>query len=473
MDIANFHGLAPLLMNEADGGEGGGGGALAVADATGTSLTTTEGATDTSDALAETTDLATADEADSSAVAVKAANPALALLKASVDPEVKKFANNAIRAMAARKELGEMFPGKSPIAAVKALQSDMVSLAGRYYNQPDPRDPERRTGIQQIRDKMAEFEEIDLLFYSGDPRMLDGMTADEQGKSAFAKLAPAMMAKFREIAPNAYAAAFARLFLGSMKYDMLTDSQGNAVEEADIPLRLRRLAAAIPEDNLLARAEVNALSNFVWRLQEMAKLAPEVFVKDPAVSAKNDEREQRLNQREQDQRRREWEADQAVLASQIIMPVWNQITKGLNLSATAKEKINSLYSRRYDLAVRAKEPNAGENRKSYIESNDRDGYLAYEKYLQETFGIPALKTEMKEWREETAPKKLRTGADPAPPLPGGPRVASPPAGFAKVPSRPPTNVIDYSKGTIEMARNKQAVLRVPWGGKAAGTKITW
>src|SRR6185437_486731 len=145
MDITNFHGLAPILMNEVDGGEGGGGGAVTTVD---TSVATgAEGGDGTG---GEGTAVATTDgdgttQGGDGTVARKTEHPGLTALKTHENAEVKKFANTATRAIAFRNEIGRMFPNGNPKTAIESLQRDMVGLAGRNYNTPDPRDPARRT----------------------------------------------------------------------------------------------------------------------------------------------------------------------------------------------------------------------------------------------------------------------------------------------------------------------------------------
>ncbi len=478
-----------ILMNEAGDGTGGdGGGAVATAD-TGTAVVPAGDAS----AVTGTEDGAVNEGSGDTAAltttgdrgARPGAHPALALLKDHADPEVKKYANTAQKAIAARQELGRLFPGQSPIAAVKALQGDMVSLAGRYYNTPDPRDPEHRTGIQQIKDKMAEFEEIDLLFYSGDPRILEGMTSDDEGKAAFAKLAPAMNHKWKEIAPKAYAAETARNFLGLMKEEWLTNERGEAVEQADVPHRIHRMiralnpgkdasGAQLPVDILTLAAEVNALSQFVWRVQEAAKLAPEVFTKDATTAAKSDEREQKLALREQELREKDWMSARQIIANQAAGRLWKQLTKGYEISATDEEDAQALFHIRFDKSIQAKEPGAEERRRSYVSANDRDGYLAYEKYLMETYGLPALKMEITRMLARLAPAKPGQ----ARPAASGAAAAKPaqaaPQGFTKLSRKPGNHELNYELSNKEMALSSRGVLRAGNSfNLKAGTRVCW
>lgn len=489
MDIFNFNGIRPVLMNEAGGESGGGGGAVAVAEPVSTALVPTGGdggadlaALDTGGADDDPgTDLTTTDGADGNQG--RKVNPALALLKSHADPEIKKFGNQAHQAIAVRTELRKLFPGQSPIAAVKTLQQDMVALAGRHYNTPDPRDPERRTGIQQIRDRMAEFEEVDLLFYSGDPKILDGMTADDEGKAAFAKLAPAMKAKWRQIAPRAFAADAARQILADAKDAFLVDQDGkDTTTRADVPLRIERAYQllgenATPQDIAMARNQIIAVYNWFSRLERLAAMEPETFVSETGSNdTKLQERERRIAEREENQRNAEWNSARQTMANQIVQRTFKTLTKGREIPADELEDMQALYTRRFDAAIKQREPRADETRKGYIEAQDREGYLAYEKRLVETYGIPALKTEVERMLKRLAPAK--PGAAPAAAsasagTQGTSRPAPAPQGYFKLSAKPPIHVINNMGRTREMVMAKQATLRVPWEGRPAGSKVTW
>lgn len=473
--------LRSILMDEADSGEGGGGGggstALATAD---TALATTDdaGSGGEETALATTDDDGTTQQTDN---ARKPANPALQVLKEHADPEVKKFANTAIRSIAVNRELRTMFPGVNPIAAVKGLQGELVSLAGRNYNTPDPRDAARRTGLQQVRDRLAEIEEIDLMFYGGNPQLLDGMTADDEGKAAFAKLAPHMLGKWKEIAPNAWVATTARQILADMKGAQLTDDKGNYIADADIPYRIQRLSMTLGKagtaptelDLNLARNEVAAIAMYLQRLTGLTSLAPEVFTQPKDVAdSKLAERERKLAERETATRNSEWNNARQIMANQATTKAWNQLTKGHEITADDQEECIALFQRRFAAAIKAREPRADDNRKGYVESEDRDGYLSYENYLMNQYGLPALKEQVRRMMAKMTPPKpgqQRT----TPPAAGQPPVARSPQGFVKVMAKPPSHVLDYGRMTPEMVKAKQGILRLPWEGKSSGSKVTW
>lgn len=489
MNIANFNGYARFLMEETDGGEGGSGGGggsdtTALATTTDTALATTDetapGGEET--ALTATNDDGTPRDVDT---ARPAANPALAVLKAHADPIVKKFADTAIRAVAFRKELGVMFPGVNPKAAVQSLVSDMVSLAGRNYNTPDPRDPARRTGLQQVRDRLAEIEEIDLMFYGGNPQLLDGMTSDDEGKAAFAKLSPHMEGKWKEIAPNAWAAKTARQILADMKGAQLTDKDGNYVADADIPYRVQRLSMSLrgdkdgnlsPLDLQMARNEVAAIAMYLQRLSGLTSLAPEVFTQaKDATDSKLAERERKLAEREANTRNNEWNSQRQIMANQITTKTWNQLVKGHEIAADDQEECIALFQRRFEAAIKAREPRADDNRKGYIESDDRDGYLAYENYLMTTYGVPALKEQVRRMLAKMVPlTPSQRAAAKTTPAAGTTAAAKPPAaGHVKLMAKPPSHVLDYSRMTPEMVKAKQGILRLTHDGKPAGSKVAW
>lgn len=483
MDISNFNGLAPILMNESDGGEGGGGGGAVTTVDTSVSTGAEGGGTDGEEAaLTTTNDDGTTQGAEGTALR-KTEHPGLTALKNHENAEVKKFANITTRAIAFRSEIGRMFPNGNPKTAIESLQRDMVGLAGRNYNTPDPRDSARRTGIQQIKDRLAEIEEIDLMFYGGNPQLLDGMTADDEGKAAFAKLAPHMMARWRDLAPNAYSASRAREMVADMTQAQLKNERGEVVANADVPFRIQRIALALkgdkdgvvaPLDLQLVRNELMFVQAYMYQLQQMTALASEVFTKTADTNdSKLAERERRIAEREAQSRNADWNNSRQIMANQVTTKTWNQLTKGHEISADDQEECIALFQRRFEAKIKAKEPRADENRKGYIESDDRDGYLAYENYLMTSYGVPALKeqvTRMLAKMTPTKPGQQRTAAAAnSQPIPVKPAAQ----GYTKIAEKPPLHVISNDGRTKEMVVAKQATLRIPWNGHPAGKKICW
>ena len=368
-------------------------------------------------------------------------------------PELGPWKNSALQAIEQRKTLRKMFPGRSPVAAVKALQSDMRGLAGRYYNTPDPNDPTHRTGIQQIKDKLAEMEDVDLLYYSADPRILDGMTGDEEGKAAFLKLRPHINSRFRQLAPKAAAAEFAQATLASLKGDRLYDHEGKLTSEiAEIDVRLRRISKALYTPDLKAfreapdlatiSEELSAISAYFSGIQRMANLEPEVFTSEKS-NTQQDEREQRLNQREQNAKAEEWNKGRSIIGNQISNRLWKQLTKGHEISADDTSDTEALYHLRFDRAVTTNVPDADEKRKAFLAVNDKEGYLAFEKYLLDTYAVPALKTEVSKLLARLG-KKAKPGTPAVRAAkPGTPQAAATPTGYTKLSQKPADVDIDY------------------------------
>lgn len=481
MDISNFNGLLPILR-EGEDGEGGGGTGTALATTTDTSLATTDTGSDDT-ALANTNDDSPQGDADTSRKVAR--HPGEELLRSNQDPEVKKFYNTVVRDRAFRKELGAMFPGVNPKAAVQSLVNDMVGLAGRHFNTPDPRDAAKRTGLQQVRDRLAEIEEIDLMFYGGNPQLLDGMTGDEEGRAAFAKLAPHMDNKWKEVAPNAWTAKTARQILADMTGAQLTNEKGQVVANADIPYRVQRLTMALqgdkdgnvtPMEMQMARNEVAAIAAYVQRITGLTSLAPEVFTptKD-AADSKLAERERKIAEREAQQRDDAFANDLSVMINRITQKTWDQLTKGVEVDARDKDDCIANFQRRYRIARNLKEPGADDKAVEYLQSDDRDGYLTHGVYLMNTYGVPTLKEEVKRMLAKMTPAKpgSRNTTTANTTANGNPVASTPAAGFFKLTAKPPTHVMDYPRMTPEMVKAKQAVLRVPFAGKPAGTKITW
>lgn len=461
-------GLLSFLMFP-DGGEGGGGGAVATIPSGG-DITPSGGDTSLVPS-GESTE--TEPSGESTAVATRTgrqpSNVSLAFLRQQ--PEHKAFANEAEKALAFRQALRDKFPGESPMRAIETLQRDLQSLAGRYATTPDPRDPEHRTGIQQIRDKLAELEEVDLLFYGADPKLFDGMTSDEEGKAAFAKLAPYAFSKFKQIAPKAYQAWFAKQFVASMKYDMLNDANGKPVTAADIPLRLQRLWDSIPDDNKIAKSELNAIWAYVNQIQALELQAPEDLTPARKGDDQLSERERRLEQREREGRDKELTGKRLQIANAIAGKEWDRLTKGFTVSPEEKEDTLALYRVRLNRSMDSGDPDRQQKRQDFMESGDTDGLLQYERYLQEKHTPKSMKAEVDKLLARKKP-----GPRPTPTPSNGTQQRPTPAtpGFLKLNAKPLDSDLAYNLMSKPMVKMRQGVLRNGNSiGKPGGTRVSW
>lgn len=487
-----WFGLLPFLMEEA--GDGGGG---AVATIPSGAVATTEPAGGDTTAV----EPAGGDGAGDGTTATPARQSADAPWRYLREkPEYRTAANNAQRAIAFGNSVRQMFPGQNPITAIENLQRDLRSLAGDYATVPDPRDPDGRTGIEQIRDSLAELEQADLLFYSADPALFDAMTADEEGKAAFAKLIPFGLAKMKAIAPNAYRAMIAKEFLEELKYSDLTDDKGNPVERADIPLRVRRMYGALvgrDEKNQLAILEkpdsvtlyneIVAISNLLDNLEKAAKLAPEKFNVPAETDTKLSDRERRIAEREEQNKQRDFLGARQRIANAVVQREWNKLTAGWEISPEDRDDVLALYHTRLDQMIRKGEPGILSERKRFYDANDIRGMERHEEALQNRYTPKAMKMEVDKLigRLKAMGKKpkggaaAKPGAEPAA-RPGAAPVAVP-QGFIKLNEKPHNNDLDFQamqrlgqNEAREMVLNHRGILRAGNSlKKPAGTKVQW
>lgn len=455
-------GLLSVLMNTAGDALAGGGGGIAVTESAGPESTAIvpSGDGDTSqpdDTGSEGADLQRTDDTGVSRSRT-AANPAVALLKQH--PEHVQWANDAQRALGYRARIRSEFPGKDPVVEIARLKKLEKELGGER-------------GFAEMQSDLAELQEIDKLYANSDPRMLDYMTETDAGKSAFVKLAPHIINKFRSLAPKAFASTFANLFLGSMKYDMLNDDKGNPVEPADLPLRLRRLAAAIPKENELAMGELNALFAYVNLIQGLTQVEPERFV--PQQSTVDNTRERELNERETKLLQTEWIGARDALATQITQRIWGEETKGKSVSSDDRRDTESLFQMRLQRAINSV-PNYKSTVQHFFDTKDKEGYLAYQNSLLQDHIPATLKIEIRKLLPRLAALKpgQRTGATTEATTTTRQTPAPLQQGFRRLPAKPSDNDLDYTQMNKEMIIKHQGVLRRGNSqGMPAGSKVSW
>jgi hypothetical protein len=443
-----------VLMEEAGAGEGGaGGGGVAVMDAAPSTALVPAGTTD----VALTTDHSTTDETDAGteggelatteARALENGKPSqttkesLALIKAT-NPQL---AHAIPRALAVEQRLRSEFPGQNPFDAIKVMRREFKALGGEE-------------GIAQIRQSLADIEEMDLLYAAGDPRMLDKMTASPEGKAAFTMLAPHVFDRFQKLAPNAFTGYMARVILG----DMI----GQRVDMA-----VQRLIDLIPAENTLAVAELGKVANYLKRLQQLEQVQPET----PAVKTVDPERE-KLEREKQElaKEKRElviqgWKTAADGDKQRIFDQAWAAETKSRKITPIEREDIEARLWSRLPVTLKAV-PGFSDSLKEFFENDDKTGYLTYLRSMHAD-KIPAiLRSEIQRRLGVTPAAK----ATPAAATPATPAVAKGPvdSGFKRVGEQPPVHVMNHQQSRLIFTRN-QAVLSREWQGHPAGTKVQW
>jgi hypothetical protein len=495
MDIANFHGLAPILMNSAGiaapgggsgapsgAGEGSGGGeptstALVPAGDTGVEPSGGDGGA----GGGGSGDGAVLVPGGGNFRAVEGGKITKATTEAfthltTTKPEYRGLANIAQKALLFRDRVLGLFPGKNPFDEIGALQRDLKALGGAK-------------GIAAIRTELADVEENDALYASGDPKLLAKMTATPEAKSAFLKMVPHVMRLFEQIAPNQFSAHMARTFLGHMKTATIND-QGDTF---DVPLAIRRIQQGIaqasnldmtkPESaHILQSAlaviaeEQKVLQAYIGVLQGYTQLQPEDLAPKPDAAVETER--QRLQQETLNLQRERWRDARTAVMNSIYQAEWDKQTKGRELTPRQQMNIQAQFSTRLNVARR----NLQDYRSTMDEfeaATDKDGFVQYHRnFFQEA--IPRiLAAEIKD-EVGTATKKAPAAPNGQQQQSGAPSRSAPAAAgtFTRVNAWPNPSGADTKRGpngtTTEMVGKRQGIASKnnQWGVKE-GTLVSW
>lgn len=456
--------LRGLLMDEAGGGDmGGGGGGMEIATIdSGVDTSTETGLTVTNDQGVTTTD----DEPETDLEPYQAwqdgkpsrtTAAALATIKAT-HPQVAKAIP---RAMAVESRLRSEFPNQNPFDAIRSMRKTIKDLGGEQ-------------GIRDMRQELAEIEELDALYSRSDPRMLDKMTETPEGERAFSKLVPFIPGKLEKLAGGPAAIVSMAPIIAGMherlapnsfnKYmatTMLSDMTRN-----DLDVHFRRLASLVPADNDIAKQSITAIQAYFDRLGGLTKLTPESLAVDTARGedpqrTELDAERKRLNQEKRGLVIQGWQNSMNVAKGKIIDSAWAALSKGKKISEVDREDILARFQTKLPIALK-QIPNFENALKEFFESDDKDGYLRYLQGLHNSHIPRILKAEIQRKFPGAAPAQAQSVTTTT----AAKAAISP--GFKRVGAQPDMNSVDMRPGrsNAQMWKDKKAILK-------DGSRVQW
>ncbi len=305
-------------------------------------------------------------------------------------------------------------------------------------------------GISELRFKSEQLDQIDDLFASSDPKFIDQITSDDDGKRAFAGLMGPALAKFAQIAPQHFAWHNAKNFVHLMNTGNLPTSFAT---QAAI---MNRAAKAYSEGNhqLAASflAEIiethNGIVDFYNQIRGAADKQPAALgtAKDPAL----DDRSKQLTQREQALQKQEWETAVASQRRSIFAKTWAEQTKGRTLTPDQDSTVKGFYELRMSAKIKQWQNQA----ERFFANNDKTGYLRE----QIAFFQKAIPEAIRQAMQQGLPAKpgpkgaTTTQARTATTRPS----AAAPAGAIRVAKMPTTGELDAVRTTSAMLSANQA-----------------
>lgn len=345
----------------------------------------------------------------------------LAKLKTE-NPSIAKIITDAVYRTA---ELRREFPGG--LTEARELRDKVEQYGGV-------------TGIEEKVASAQTFTELATAFTNADPAFVQDLV--ESDPEAFAKVAPQVFDRFREVNADGFNAYVGKIVYGD-------------IQSKDIPLYLMRLGDLI-KDKPEAVTLLATVNNYLAGFKTLAEKAP---TSTPIVKAKqapaNNE-----SQRENELRSREWNADRKELQTSIKGDSFTKALAGRKPSTEEKAQIEELFNSR---AVRLADNLFKDWRKvsqGYITRNDKRGYLRYMESIYRRI-VPeamtsAVSSTMKGARAAAIKRPSANGQQPM-------KAAE---GFSPIAKEPETHDIDYSQTNSAMISQNRAVLR-------SGKKVQW
>ena len=277
--------------------------------------------------------------------------------------------------------------------------------------------------VQAVKAENKLWQDLDADFQAGDPKFVEDIA--KGNPEAFSKLAPAVMSKFAEMAPDHYSHEVSKVFAADM-----------AANDVALNMRLlQREIMALPEANRKPVQELwNALAGYVDRVNGLAKTPPKTEAKStPANPTGNTE----LDQREQQLTIREFSTERAAVKESITAAEFHKNLGTRKLSAEKVSTIQELYETALDRMVKSI-PGHTAKVDRFLAAKDKAGYR---KHME-----AAIKAKAPE-AMAAAFRKAGVGAKPGPiakPV-AKPATAktAPATGFTRVGTKPDHNQVNW------------------------------
>ena len=359
-------------------------------------------------------------EAKQTIAEIKAKNPALA--------------NQLQRALFKADAIDKVLPGG--LRQAQELQKQIADWGG----------PEK---VQQTREELAYFSDLDAQFTAGDPRFITAMIDTPAGQEAFQKLAPAMFDKYLEMNPEGYGAYVSKVFIADM------------VQER-IPLALERLQDFLPADKPQALAAWKEIQQYINRINKLSQQPVAPTKASAAKSPEVDARAAELDKREQDLTRTEWRRESDSDRLKVFTAEWAKLTAGRKLTDIQTAAVKELYASRLHNAA-SRMPEFNENLQKYFAAGDKAGFMRYLSSVHKAEVPRALKAAMDAILPSRPGPKPGTPPQVALPKEGG--IGKPAPGFEFIGKRPDPNEIDPIR-SVGLILQGKAVLR-------SGKKVYW
>lgn len=347
--------------------------------------------------------------------------------------EDPKLAAQIREALFGASKYGQLFPGGIKEAA--QLHQRFQELGGE-------------AGLTEMRGNLDFFQGIDADFTAGNPRFVEALA--EADPAAFAKIAPAVMAKYEAMHPEAINSFVCQKALAEL-------------DKSDFRFYMRMIYSKLDHSDKDSVESFDAIANAYNRMSENAAKKPEVPGKQaPAGGEKDGE----YKTREENVIRSEWRVEQNQFRRAEFSSEYDKLAKDRKVNSDNASAIKELCAGRIEKALSG---NAEFNSKlqRYFEARDKDGFLKSFNTQYKTI----LKAEMQRSFDHVMGAKRGPAAGASPVNGKGAPVATPgiiEKGYAWVPKQPGTSEFDMTNplNNRESFSQGKAILR-------DGRKVQW
>lgn len=288
--------------------------------------------------------------------------------------------------------------------------------------------------VQQVKEELGQWQSLDADFQAGKPEFVNDIAAGNP--EAFTKLAPAVMTKFAEMAPDHFSHEVSKVF-----------SQDMAANDVLLNMRLlQREIGLLPEANRKPVMDLwTQLAAYVDRVNGLARTAPKPAEVKSAVNQPSE-----LDQREQTLRTQEFSSDRNRVKDSITQAEFTKNAAGRKLPEEKISTIQELYESALDRLVKSI-PGHTAKVDRFFAANDRAGYR---KHMEAAIRSKAPEAMAQAFRRAGIGGKPGPVAKPAAKPNGTAKPATVTAGFTRVAQKPDKNSINWA-ATSAARRTKE------------------
>ena len=304
-------------------------------------------------------------------------------------------------------------------------------------------------GIAELGSIKDQMEEIDSLYSRSDPKFLDMITSDDEGKRSLVGLMGPALLKFSQLAPQQFAYQNAMSFAHYLDLERVPVTFGRMADLLNRAAEYsnrgnHELAASLISE--IANAH-NQLADTLDKVYKASRNAPPM----QQANAVSDDRTRQLDEREQGLQKREWERAVVDERKKIYGKTFGELTKGRQITPEQKDTIQGFY----DLAMQAKLRAWQNNASRFMSNSDKDGYIKE----QFAFFQKAIPESLRQAIQRAMPQKPGPKAE-AKSSPNVPRGTTSTNGSAmRIAKKPADSDIDLARTTPSMVWTNQAYLK--------------